>query len=351
MNPRPLDPNPSFSSPSILDRNDPNFGQTSRRTWLTQFSRWTAGTALSMSLVHHLGCVAKKLPNPDDPRLELVYGRRGLSDGRFMKPRAMVIDSQDLIYIVDMTGRIQVFDTEGKFQRSWNTPSIANGKPTGLGLDRDGNIMVADTHYYRILFYSPTGTLQEDKTIGGTNGQAPGEFGFVTDAVQDSLGRFWVSEYGEFDRVQLFDSNRNFLVQFGKHGSGPLEFNRPQSIAIDENNRLWIADACNHRIQVVSCDNNRPELITVFGEQGDRPGQFHYPYGICFDHDGHLLICEFGNHRIQKLSRDGRPIAQYGSPGRDIGQLHQPWTALPDSRHRIHILDTMNHRVQRIHLT
>ncbi len=35
--------------------------------------------------------------------LETVWGRRGLSDGRLRKPRAMAIDAQDQLYIVDMT--------------------------------------------------------------------------------------------------------------------------------------------------------------------------------------------------------------------------------------------------------
>ena len=39
----------------------------------------------------------------------LVYGRKGFDPGRFIKPRAITIDpATDEVYVVDMTGRIQV---------------------------------------------------------------------------------------------------------------------------------------------------------------------------------------------------------------------------------------------------
>lgn len=336
---------------SLRDDSIDRFAQQrpSRRDWLAWAARGLTLTPAVLAITGISGCAPKRGPNQDDPGLELIYGRRGLSEGRFMKPRAMVIDDKDQVYIVDMTGRIQVFDRDGQFLRFWNTPDITHGKPTGLGINRSQQIMVADTHYFQVLFYSKDGTLLEDQTIGGTNGKGPGEFGFVTDVVQDSRGRYWISEYGEFDRVQLFSESGEFLLQFGKHGTGPLEFSRPQSIALDENDRLWIADACNHRIQVVSSEDGKPELVAMFGQQGSEVGQFRYPYGLSIDRDGDLLVCEFGNHRVQKISREGKPIAQWGSPGREPSQLNQPWTAMQDSQGDIHVLDSLNHRVQRMH--
>ncbi|MFO0925077.1 MAG: NHL repeat-containing protein [Pirellulales bacterium] len=303
-----------------------------------------------LGLISLSGCVEQTRSEIDAKKVQLVYARRGLSEGRFMKPRAITIDAQDQLYMVDMSGRIQVFDADGQFLRYWNTPTIENGRPTGLGVDRDGHILVADTHYFRVLFYTPEGKLLEDRTIGGVNGKGPGEFGFVTDVVQDSQGNFFISEYGEFDRVQKFTPDGKFLCQFGKHGDGPLEFNRPQSMVIDEQDRLWISDACNHRIQVVECKGTEPKLLQMFGQQGKEPGQFQYPYGIAMSKDGTLLITEFGNHRVQRVSREGKSLAIWGSPGKEKGQLNQPWGSIEDSRRRIHVLDSLNHRIQRIQL-
>ena len=157
----------------------------------------------------------------------------------------MVTDANGDIYIVDKTARIQVFDRNGNYLRGWQTPEYYSGKPTGLSFDNDGNLMVADTHYFRILFYTPAGELQVDKTLGGTLGQKQGEFGLVTDAVVDSNGNIYVSEYGEFDRIQKFTPQGEFIKQWGGHGSEPGQFIRPQNMAVDDDDNIWVTDACN----------------------------------------------------------------------------------------------------------
>ena len=260
----------------------------------------------------------------------------------------MTIDANDQLYIVDKTGRVQVFDVDGNFLRLWHTPAIENGKPTGLGIDRFGNIMVADTHYFRVLFYTPSGEQLESKTIGGTNGPDIGQFAFVTDVVQDTQGNYYISEYGEFDRIQKYNSNGQFICRFGESGEKPLQFSRPQCIMLDKEDNLWIADSCNHRIQVIRCEKDRPEIVKVIGAPGDSLGQFRYPYNLWLDGEHFVYVSEFGNHRIQKLSRDGEPIFSWGSPGRAIGELQQPWAIVKDSKNRLHILDTGNNRVQRV---
>jgi sugar lactone lactonase YvrE len=282
--------------------------------------------------------------------LEKAWGKQGISDGKFLKPRAVAIDKQDQLYIVDMTARIQVFDREGKLLRHWKTPEYYNGKPSGLSFDRDGNLLVADTHYFRMLVYTPEGKLLEHRTIGGTAGQTPGTFEFVTDAVQDSKGNYYISEYGQVDRVQKFTRDGKFVMQWGRHGSERGQFIRPQNLDIDEHDRIWVADACNHRIQVFDASGTEAKLLKIWGEQGTRPGQLRYPYDLALDGEGHLYVCEFGNHRVQKFTLDGEFVAAWGVGGREEGQLHSPWALARDSQGAIHVIDTYNHRVQRIRL-
>ena len=278
---------------------------------------------------------------------DAVWGRAGIVAGRFNKPRAIAIDDEDRLYIVDMTARIQVFDRDGNFLRSWRTPHSRNGRPTGLTIGNDGAVLVADTHYYRVLVYDAQGKLSESATIGGKPGQAPGEFGFVTDVVEDSQGNFYVSEYGEFDRIQKFAPDGSYLLQWGAHGSKPGEFVRPQNLAIDGQDQIWVADACNHRLQVF---DSHGQLLRIIGREGTQPGEFYYPYDLAFGGDGELYVCEYGNSRIQKLTSDGRPLAMWGRGGRAVGELNGPWALACDSRGAIHILDSNNHRVQRISL-
>lgn len=257
----------------------------------------------------------------------------------------MTVDGEDRVYIVDMTARIQVFDPEGNFQHFWQTPAHDVGRPTGLSIDRDGNVLVADTHYYRVLVYSPSGQLL--RQIGGTHGLGPGEFGFVTDVVQDSQGNYYVSEYGEFDRVQKFTREGKFIKQWGGHGRAAGEFLRPQSMAIDEQDQIWVADAGNHRIQIF---NTEGTLLKSWGEAGSEPGKLYYPYSILLDGEGHVYLVEYGNHRVQKFTPDGESLGCWGESGREPGQLFNPWAIARTSDGRLFVLDTNNHRVQEIRL-
>ena len=282
-------------------------------------------------------------------KLDMVWGQQGGSPGLFQKPRAMAIDHKDRLFVVDKAARIQVFDRNGKFSHGWRTPEYQFGKPTGLTFDNDGNLMVADTHYYRILFFTPEGEWLKDRTIGGEEGQGPGQFGWVTDCVQDSTGHYYVSEYGELDRVQKFDPDGNYLWGWGGHGDGLHEFKRPQNLAMDEEDHLWVVDACNHRVMEFDVSGDGPKLLQHWGTLGSGAGELRYPYDIVLD-GKYVYIVEFGNHRVQKFTRDGQFIGQWGSHGREEGELHNPWSIVKDSRNRLHVLDTYNQRVQRIRL-
>jgi len=277
--------------------------------------------------------------------LDLTWGKRGVADGRLQKPRAAAIDENDRIYIVDKLARIQVFDTDGNLLLGpIRTPESKFGKPTGLTIDPDGNLMVADTHYYRILYYSPEGKLLEDRTLGGKKGQGPGEFGLVTDAVVDSAGNTYVCEYGDFDRVQKFSPEGKFITQWGGHGEAPGQFRRPQNMTIDEQDRLWVVDACNHRVQVFDTEG---KLLKMWGTPGTEPGQLSYPYDIVLA-DDIVYICEYGNHRVQKFTREGKSLGCWGGAGHGEGELHNPWALVRDSQERLHVIDTNHHRVQRV---
>ncbi len=313
--------------------------QPTRRTAL---ARLVASSLIGISCSGQSGC---RRAARSAGQLVRVWGRRGIAPGRLQKPRALALDNDDCLYIVDMTARIQVFDGRGTYLRGWRTPVSANGKPSGLSFGRDGRLLVADTHYFRVLRYTAEGHLLAEDTIGGANGSAPGQFGFVTDAVQDSAGNVYVAEYGQHDRIQKFSAGGVFLCQWGGHGSAPGQFIRPQNMAIDSQDRVWVADACNHRIQVFDAQGR---FLSAWGSPGSKPGLLYYPYDLALDGDGHVYVCEFGNHRVQKFTLDGRPLGCWGTWGRGPGQLSNPWALVYDRRGTVFVLDTNNHRVQEI---
>src|SRR5437588_7748271 len=129
-------------------------------------------------------------PSPPD----LVWGIHGSKPGWLHKPRVAAFDASDRLYIADLTDRIQVFDRDGHYLRGWRTPDFNVDGPSGLTVDRYGRLLVADTHFYRVLVYSKEGELLFQ--IGdGVQGTTPGRFGYPTDVVIDRLGNFYVADY------------------------------------------------------------------------------------------------------------------------------------------------------------
>lgn len=301
------------------------------------------------------GCIGKH--SSAAGRLEKVWGLAGSSPGRLFRPRAVAIDKVDLLYIVDMTPQIQVFTSDGVFVRGWQTPQFDRGRPSGLSFDNAGNLLVCDTHYFRVLVYTPQGELLENETIGGTCGRGDGEFSFVTDAAQDAAGNYYVSQYFDYDRIQKFTPERNFLLSWGDHGHELGRFNRPQKFVIDHSGLIWVTDACNHRVQVFDVGSGEAKLVKSWGEQGHEPGRLNFPYDILLDEaalrgqsSGYIYLCEFGNHRVQKFTMNGEFVGSFGTNGRRDGELDQPWGIARDSKGRMYVLDTYNHRVQRFWL-
>lgn len=267
------------------------------------------------------------------------WGGPGREAGRFVKPRALAAGA-DRLYVVDMSGRIQVFDLDGRWQASWTLPEVSRGYPTGLGLRGDGCLGVADTHNFVVRLYSPEGVLLQ--TIGREGG-GPGEFTYVTDVAFDAGGNMYVGEHGREDRIQKFDGEGRFLTTWGRSGEGPGEFHRPQGLVIDEEGSLYVADAANHRIQKFSPEG---ALLAMWGRPGKGPGELLYPYGLTLG-PGHLLfVSEYGNNRVQAFDAEGRSVGIWGRAGREPGEFSQPWDLQWVSGRGLYVVDMGNHRVQ-----
>ena len=278
---------------------------------------------------------------------EVVWGHHGVQPGDFVKPRAAAIDRDDNLYIVDFTARIQVFDRDGHYlNRCWRTPDYRNGRPSGLSMDRDGNLIVSDSHYHCVRIYTPyPQELREIRTIGGKAGTAHGQLGYVSDTVQDQDGNYYIAEFGENQRISKFDREGRFLKCWGEPGIEPGQFSRVRALALGPDGNLYLADSGNHRIQVYSLEGS---LIACWGEPGEGPGELKYPYDLAFNQHGDLYVIEYGNHRVQKFTKEGKSLGCWGGPGSKPGQFHEPWALVVDSKGRVHVIDSLNHRVQRI---
>ena len=271
-----------------------------------------------------------------------VIGSRGTAPGQFNKPRSIALDANDNLFVVDMTARVQKFSPDGAFSSFWQMPQTDKGKPKGMCRDARGNIVVVEPHYSRVNHFTSDGQLAAQ---WGTHGTNAGELALPRAVAVDGQGRIFVSEYGSTERVQSFSPDGKQLLRvIGREGSGNGEFNRAEGLGLDSAGRLYVADSCNHRIQVFSPEG---KWLRSYGRPGTGPGEMSYPYDIRVDAAGYQFVCEFGNSRIQVFDAQDKLLEILGGVGSAPGLFSNPWSIALDSQGNLYVADSGNHRVQK----
>ena len=196
-----------------------------------------------------------------------------------------------------------------------------------------------------------TAAIRYSHTVGSLSNQGRG-FQNPVDVALDSQGAMYVLNRAgpelpirlPYKRVSMCTVDEEFLGEFGTGGTGPGEFWWPSSLALDSQNRIYVADEALNRITVFSTYG---ELLGVWGEPGAGPGQIDHPSYIARDADDNLLISDSGNHRIQKFTVGGQFIETWGELGNAEGQFNTPWGIALDCDGYVYVSDWGNHRIQK----
>jgi DNA-binding beta-propeller fold protein YncE len=272
-----------------------------------------------------------------------VFGGVGLGGGDFNYPRGITIGPDRCVYVVDKSARVQRFSSEGVFETGWRMPESEFGKPVGLKAHPDGRIFIADTHYHRVIVYDRDG---QELARFGSLGRGDGEFELPTDVAFDADGNVYVAEYYGNDRITKWSADLKFAGVFVAGAVDGKALARPAGIDFDDEQTLWCADACNHRILRF---DHQGRLLARIGAFGDAPGQMRYPYDLAVvpaSAGGGVLVCEFEGNRLQWFSKEGKSLRTWGAVGREIGQLWMPWSVAVGADGRVYVVDSYNSRVQ-----
>jgi len=281
-----------------------------------------------------LGCT----PSADGPDLEVVSERSFalLSEGvQLPQPRNVAVGLDDEMVVLDNAGRVLVYDGSGELLRKWDMPESSVGNPEGNCVLPDGRVVVADTHYHRVVTFDPTG-----KVVGmfGELGDGPGQFVYPVAVTTDPAGNLYVAEYGGNDRIQKFGPDGKFLTAFGSFGTGEGQFQRPSGI-VWLDGKLYAVDAFNSRVHVFK-DSGDYEGLLGAADLG-----LHYPYDLSLGPDGRLYVVEYGAGRVTAMTTGGEVVGRYGRTGHGRGEFATPWGLAVDRSGRIWVADTGNSRI------
>ena len=199
-----------------------------------------------------------------------------------------------------------------------------------LAVDRDGNVLVADSFNHRIrVVAAGTGiisTLVGSGPGGYENGLFSGDGGPATSARLHQVGGVAVDVAGNVvvadssnHRVRVLSVSTGIITTLAGNGTpgfsgdgGPATSARlhfPGSLAIDGRGNLIIADGMNRRIRMVAVGSGVITTLAGNGAQGysgdGGPGtsaSISYIGHICVDGGGNVYFADRENDRVRKIA-------------------------------------------------
>ncbi len=250
--------------------------------------------------------------------------------GTFNTPKSIVVDANNVIFVaIDVpirmqglgSGRVVKFTTSGKIinwdETKEGTEDFLQWKdedPIILATNKLGDLFVAKTGWRGIEKFNSSGELVSQ---WGSYNAAEWQFNYVNAVAVDNHSNtytvIYVSDSGN-NRIQKFDSNGHYILQWGSAGQKDGQFIDPGNIAVDRNGNVYVADSGNRRIQKFTAAG---EFITKWGnEVGEWPGlthkegHFEGPSGLVIDNEGNIFVSDI-TRRIQKFDSNGKFLKQF----------------------------------------
>ncbi len=209
---------------------------------------------------------------PSTALLRLVADQVIGDASQLTRPTGIAVDRRGNVYVADTQNhRIQVFDAQGNLIRSIGSLGSGEGQfyePRGIAIDAQGNLYVADTWNARIVKLSANGT--------------------------------WLAAWGEGNEER---DGRRFTDTGGTeegNAASPLGLYGPRGVAVDAEGNVYIADTGNKRIVVTDDEGT---FLYQLGFAGAEPGRFSEPTGVSVDDVGNLYVADTWNSRVQVFQR------------------------------------------------
>ncbi len=319
-----------------------------RKDIVTKLWNYQSGTAAAVAPpVDPYADVRREIP------AEQVWGSTGGGEGQFINPRAMAFSPQGQLYVADSGNhRVQIFDQNGTFLKSWsipagNAPGQVGDEMWGIAVSADGKVYISDTWNHRVEIFDEDGNfLSEFGSFADTQGDAaafPGTFWGPRDIVINANGDVFVTDTGN-KRIEKFSADGKFLGAWGGGGVTPGRFEEPTGLAIDADGNLYIADTWNQRVQVLDPTMKPMTQWDVVG--WDTQNVLNKPF-IAVDSQKRVYISDPENYRIIVYSNTGEILSTFGQYGQDVQSFQLPLDVAIAPDDSLFVLDSGNNRVMK----
>ena len=277
------------------------------------------------------------------------------------------------------------FTRDGRFVREIGHNLYAWSFAHAVRIDPQGNIWAADKGSDMVIRFNPQGRVTwvfgrkpeaSDENAHPLEHPRPplpavdGQFRQVTDMAWDSKGNTYISDGYINSRVAKIGPDGQWLTSWGSYGKEPGQFDTLHSIAVDAEDRVYVADRGNRRIQVFDGGGKLLKIITIDVPApadarpaiGAKPGpnanpafQPGAPWALCITpktagKEQTLYVSDAFPGRVYKLTLDGKVLGYLGSSGKGLKQFGWIHEIACPSENELYVGELLNWRLQKLTL-
>ena len=225
-------------------------------------------------------------------------------------PWGMALNSKQQLVVAERNGKkVTVLDREGKKVQTITCEKFS--QPSGVAVDKDDNIYVTDMVNSSLFKFNKEGKLMK---VVGREGTQPGEFKYLS-TIKTINDKLYVCDRGN-NRVQILNTELEYVNSFGYRGKGDGQFNEPNDIAQDRAGNLYVTDRYNSRVQVFDC---KGQFLSAFSKKGSASEQLKFPTGICVSSDQLVYVSDRRNSCVSMFKTSGEFVTSFGQFSDPVG--------------------------------